>query len=90
LLEGKLYEFDSSRPVTIAATIASIGSGAFDLSARLHGWSGDRRSGTHEYGTVFILTAGVMNLLLLFDLWDLLFAEEAENEEDPEIVGESR
>lgn len=68
-MEGRLYELDTSRPLTFGATLASHGSGLLDLTARFAGWSGDGMAPTYEYGTAFILTAGMMNLLLLFDVW---------------------
>lgn len=72
VLGGRLYEIDPQNLLSFLATIASHGSGILDLAARFGGWVGDMRARTYEYGTAFILTAGLMNLLLVFDVWERL------------------
>lgn len=53
--------------VTTAAT------GLLNLFARAAGLgAGDLRSATYEHGTTFLLSAGLMNLLLILDVWDIL------------------
>lgn len=76
VLGGRLYELDSESLLSVLATVASHGSGLLDLTARFAGWSGDPAARTYEYGTAFVLTAGLMNLLLVFDVWDRLSPEE--------------
>lgn len=88
LLDGKLYDFDLTKPLTIGATLASHGSGAFDLAARFTGWSGNPQSGTYEYGTTFILTAGVMNLLLILDVWESLAPDEENDGDESSVAAE--
>jgi hypothetical protein len=34
-------------------------------------YQGDILSPTYEYGSAFLLTAGLMNLLLVLDTWDI-------------------
>lgn len=74
MLEGKLYVPERGKPLTLLASIASMGIGTPYLIARLIGSPGELRSMTFEYGTAFTLTAGLMNLLLVLDSFDI--AEE--------------
>ncbi|MHB0968571.1 MAG: DUF6677 family protein [Thermoanaerobaculia bacterium] len=71
LLDGKLYVFEPGRPLTYLATLASMGLGAPYFIARMFGPFGDIYSFTYEYGTTFGLTAGLMNLLLVLDAFDI-------------------
>ncbi len=82
LLQGHLYEPDLHNLLSVVATIASHGSGILDLAARYSGWTGDVQSRTYVYGTTFILTAGLMNLLLVFDVWERLSPDERELSND--------
>lgn len=71
LLDGKLYVFEPGRPLTYLATLASMGLGAPYFFARMFGPFGDIYSFTYEYGTAFGLSAGLMNLLLVLDAFDI-------------------
>lgn len=71
LLDGKLYTAEPGRLLTFLATLGTMGSGAIYFVARAFGPFGDVASITYEYGTTFMLTAGLMNLLLVFDAWDI-------------------
>lgn len=84
LLHGRPYYFDPDNFLSILATFGSLGSGLFDLSARFSGWSGDGASRTYEYGNAFILTAGLMNLLLVLDVWERLTSPDEDAADDAE------
>ena len=71
LVDGKVYAFIPGQLLNNLATIGAMGSGALYLAARLLGGSGDVLSATYEHGTAFVLTAGVMNLLLVLDAHDI-------------------
>lgn len=71
LIDGKIYVAESGKPLTFLATLASIGSGLPYMIARATGPHGDINSITYEYGTAFTLTAGLMNLLLVLDSYDI-------------------
>ncbi|HEY5610417.1 MAG TPA: DUF6677 family protein [Thermoanaerobaculia bacterium] len=73
-LQGKIYVFEPGKPLTFLATLGSMGVGLPYFIARALGPFGDIRSLTFEYGTAFTLTAGLMNLLLVLDSFDI--AEE--------------
>jgi hypothetical protein len=70
-IEGKLYTIEPGKPLTFLATLASMGLGLPYFIARALGPFGDVMSMTFEYGTAFGLTAGLMNLLLILDSYDI-------------------
>lgn len=85
VLRGRLFWFGygvSAAPVdpmtppespllVAAASVVSIGLGLPAAALRwLAGYQGDLTAPGYEYGTAFLLTAGLMNLLLVFDAWD--------------------
>jgi hypothetical protein len=72
-LEGNLYQVVQGQPLTLLATGASMGMGFlyFLLRYGLH-YQGNIMGAGFEYGTAFLLTAGLMNLLLVLDAWDIV------------------
>jgi hypothetical protein len=71
--QGRLYSVEPGQPLTILATFAVYGSGILNLAARLlsDNPGGSILSPTYEYGCAYLLTAGLMNLLLVLDTWDI-------------------
>ena len=71
--EGRLYTIERSQPLTILATFAVSGAGLLNLVARFLSSNpgGTILSPTYEYGCAYLLTAGLMNLLLMLDAWDI-------------------
>jgi hypothetical protein len=71
--EGRLYTIERSQPLTILATFAVSGAGLLNLAARFLSSNpgGTILSPTYEYGCAYLLTAGLMNLLLMLDAWDI-------------------
>ena len=71
--EGRLYTIDRSQPLSILATFAVSGAGLLNLVARflVDNPSGTILAPTYEYGCAYLLTAGLMNLLLMLDAWDV-------------------
>ncbi|HEX9734416.1 MAG TPA: DUF6677 family protein [Thermoanaerobaculia bacterium] len=71
-LDGRLPWYWTGPPLKRLATLGAMGSGLPPLI--LHfvlGYQGDLRGSGWEYGGVFIVTAGLMNLLLVLDAWDI-------------------
>ena len=71
--QGRLYSIEPGQPLSILATFAVSGTGLLNLAARL---LSDNPGGavlavTYEYGCAYLLTAGLMNLLLMLDAWDI-------------------
>jgi hypothetical protein len=55
----------------LLAAIGSMGSGILYFLATGMGAHGDVTSITYEHGTAFTITAGLMNLLLMLDAFDI-------------------
>jgi hypothetical protein len=71
-LEGNLYRVVPGQPLTLLATLGSMGMGLpYFILRWIVGYEGSVTSAGYEYGTAFLLTAGLMNLLLLLDVWDI-------------------
>ena len=70
-IDGRLYTFEPGNILSVLATIGSMGLGLPYFIARMMGAHGDITSITFEYGTAFMLTAGLMNLLLVLDSFDI-------------------
>lgn len=71
-LSGNLYRPVPGQPLSYLATLGSMGVGAPYFVARYgFGYEGKPEAAGFEYGTVFLLSAGLMNLLLVLDAWDI-------------------
>jgi hypothetical protein len=72
-VDGNLYTLrDSGRALLrVLASLGSMGAGIIYFVAKAFGPYGDVKSLTYEYGTTFTLTAGLMNLLLVLDCFDI-------------------
>lgn len=71
-LEGKLWRFVAGQPLSYLGTVACFGLGLPYFVLRfVTGYEGDPLSQGYEYGAAFLLTAGLMNLLLVLDAWDV-------------------
>ncbi len=72
-IDGALYTLSDSGGalLKILASLGSMGAGAMYFIAKAMGPHGDVTSITFEYGTTFTLTAGLMNLLLVLDCFDI-------------------
>ncbi|HXI12436.1 MAG TPA: DUF6677 family protein [Thermoanaerobaculia bacterium] len=71
LIEGKVYTPEKNKPLTMLASVASMGVGVPYFIARSIRPLGEVLSITFEHGTAFTLTAGLMNLLLVLDAFDI-------------------
>jgi hypothetical protein len=71
--QGRLYTIEDGQPLTILATFAVYGAGVLNLAARalVENPVGTILVPTYEYGCAYLLTAGLMNLLLVLDAHDL-------------------
>lgn len=71
-LEGNLPFVLSGQPLTILATLGCMGVGlSYFFLQMVAGYHGAVDAVGYEYGTAFILSAGLMNLLLILDVWDI-------------------
>lgn len=72
-IDGSLYTFAESRDHVIErlASLGSMGSGVLYWLGLKFGPDGSITSAMFEYGRTFALTAGLMNLLLVLDCFDI-------------------
>jgi hypothetical protein len=72
-VDGDLYAVSRSGGslLRLLAALGSMGSGLLYWIADFKGVTGDITSITYEHGTAFVITAGLMNLLLVLDVFDI-------------------
>lgn len=70
-LHGRIEAQAPAQPLAGLATLGTMGMGAFYWVLKLAGYRGDLLAQGYEYGTAFLITAGVMNWLLVLDVWDI-------------------
>jgi Family of unknown function (DUF6677) len=71
-LRGRMFPFDFSDPLVLAEALADFGMGAtYFLSKALGYGVGDVRAVTYEYGNAFLVVAGLLNLLVVIDAYDV-------------------
>ncbi len=77
LLEGELSEPVGGRPLITLRAFASMGSGVvYFLLQYGFGYEGNVEAKGFDYGGAFLLTAGLMNILLVLDAWDIARGEK--------------
>jgi len=77
-LDGNLYRAVAGQPLTLLGMLASMGTGLpYFLLRFVAGYHGLVDSPTYEYGTAFLLTGGLMNLLLVLDAWDIALGRKS-------------
>jgi uncharacterized protein DUF6677 len=72
-IDGDLYTISHTGGslLRLLAALGSMGSGIMYFVAAAMGPHGDVTSITYEHGTAFTITAGLMNLLLMLDAFDI-------------------
>ena len=71
-IHGRLFPFDFSEPLVALAAIADLGIGLTYMVASALGFgAGDVRAVTYEYGNAFLIVAGLLNLLVVIDAYDV-------------------
>lgn len=71
-IQGRLFPFDFSEPLVGLAAGADLGVGVPYFIATLFGFGeGQVRAVTYEYGNAFIIAAGLLNLLVMIDAYDV-------------------
>ena len=71
-IHGRLFPFDLSDPLAGLAAVADLGIGIPYFIANALGLGiGDVRAVTYEYGNAFVMTAGLLNLLVVIDAYDI-------------------
>ena len=71
-LEGRLFPFEPSQPLVALAAVADLGAGLIYFLARAIGYgAGNVVAVTYEYGNGFLIVAGLLNLLVVIDAYDI-------------------
>ena len=71
-LDGRIFPFEVAQPLVFLAAAADLGIGALYVLAVAGGLgSGDVMSATHEYGNSFLIVAGLLNVLVVLDAFDI-------------------
>ena len=71
-IRGRLFPFDVSEPLVCLAAVADLGIGAPYFVASALGYGGGAvRAVTYEYGNAFLIVAGLLNLLVVIDAYDV-------------------
>ena len=71
-IHGRLFPFDVSEPLVALAAIADLGIGLTYMVASALGFgAGEVRAVTYEYGNAFLIVAGLLNLLVVIDAYDV-------------------
>ena len=71
-LEGRLFPVEISQPLVALAALADMGIGIpFFIARGLGAGAGRVVALTYEYGNAFLIVAGLMNLLVMLDAFDI-------------------
>jgi len=72
-IDGELYTLARANGSALRslAALGTAGAGVLYFVALMMGVHGDITSITYEHGTAFAITAGLMNLLLMLDVFDI-------------------
>ena len=71
-LEGRLFPFEVTQPLVALAAFADIGIGIPYFIAKMAGYGGGRVVAiTYEYGNAFLIVAGLLNMLVVLDVYDI-------------------
>ena len=71
-LSGRLFPFDFTQPLVVLQALADLGIGVpYVLANAMGAGVGDVRAVTYEYGNAYIIVAGLLNLLVVIDVYDI-------------------
>jgi Family of unknown function (DUF6677) len=71
-LHGRVFTFEQSHPLVCLAAMADLGiGGVYFLASALGLGTGEVRAVTYEYGNAFLIVAGLLNLLVVIDAYDI-------------------
>jgi hypothetical protein len=71
-LDGALFPFQISQPLVALGALADLGMGLPYLVARASGAGvGEVVAITYEYGNTFLIVAGMLNMLVVLDAFDI-------------------
>ena len=76
-LQGRLFPLELSDPLVFLGAIANRGIGAPYVLARLmDAGAGTVTAASYEYGNTFLMTAGLLNFLVILDACDVVMGRK--------------
>jgi hypothetical protein len=77
-LGGRLFPFASTEPLVFLSALAQWALGLPRLAALLGGFgAGNVIAVTYEYGNTFLIVSGLLNALVVLDVYDLATGRKA-------------
>jgi hypothetical protein len=71
-LNGRLFPFELAQPLVGLAAFASVGNGIpYFVASMLGLGKGVVTAATYEYGNTFVIVAGLLNMLVTLDAYDI-------------------
>lgn len=71
-LKGRIFPFELAEPLVFLEAVANAGLGGPWLTARLlDAGAGEVTAVTYEYGNTFLIVAGLLNFLVVLDVYDI-------------------
>lgn len=71
-LEGRLFPFEPSQPLVALAAFADVGVGVpYVVAKAMSQGAGRAIAPTFEYGNAFLIVAGLLNMLVVLDAFDV-------------------
>ncbi len=71
-MEGEFFPVNEAAPLTLLAGLAEMGIGVpYVLANLLDLGQGSPAAPAYEYGYAFLISAGLLNLLVVLDAWDI-------------------
>ena len=71
-LHGRLFPFDFSQPLVVLQALADLGIGVpYFIANAIGAGAGNVRAVTYEYGNAFLIVAGLLNMLVVIDAFDV-------------------
>lgn len=71
-IEGRLFPFDLNEPLVALSAFADLGIGLpYLLAKAMSAGAGRVIAITYEYGNAFIIVAGLLNMLVVLDAFDV-------------------
>lgn len=71
-IHGRIFPFEFSDPLVGLAALADLGIGIpYFIATALGFGAGDVTVVTYEYGNAFIIVAGLLNMLVIIDAYDI-------------------
>lgn len=77
LLHGQLWTTFAGSPLIVLRSLGCLGSGLAYFVLLGTGYQGQIETVSFDYGSAFLITAGLMNLLLVLDAWDIATGRKA-------------